>query len=150
MNATTIEDINALEAAMNAVIIYDDAACAAKARDVFERAARRADAVLRWTVKLWRLDMLTAHLTADAALMDATDAHLMVLALRHPLSLPAWVPEWLEQWALRRQVHDAALAVWDGGNGDTLSTSAAPELSRLAEHHGLTFIFRDAGPRSRR
>ncbi len=85
-------------------------------------------------------------LKADAALTDATDAHLMVLVLRQPLSLPAWVSDWLDRWAKRREVQDAALAVWDGGNGDTLFASAAPVLSRLAGRHGLTFIFRDAGP----
>jgi hypothetical protein len=131
---------------MNAVIIYDDFACAAKAKVMLERVAHRADAALLWTVKPWRLDMLMPSLQADAALTDATDAHLVVLVLRHPLSLPAWVTDWLDRWAKRREVLDAALAVWDGGNGETLSASAAPELSRLAGRHGLAFIFHEAGP----
>jgi hypothetical protein len=131
---------------MNAVIIYDDFGCAAKAKVMLERAAHRADAALLWTVKPWRLDMLMPSLKADAALTDATNAHLIVLVLRHPLSFPAWVSDWLDLWAKRREVLDAALAVWDDGNGDTLSASAAPELSRLARRHGLTFLFRDAAP----
>ena len=131
---------------MNAVIIYDDFACAAKAKVMLERAAHRADVASLWTVRPWRLDMLMPSLSADAALTDAAEAHLVVLVLRHSLSLPAWVPDWLDRWAKRREVLDAALAVWDGGNGDTLSAYVAPELSRLAGRHGLTFIFRDAGP----
>jgi len=131
---------------MNVVIIYDDYACAVKAKAMFDRAAHRANEVLRWTVKPWRLDMLARPLTAGEALTDAADAHLVVLTVRHPLSLPGWVPGWLEQWAARRQVPDAALAVWDGGNGDTLSASAAPDLSQFAQRHGLSFISGDAGP----
>ena len=130
---------------MNVVIIYDDFACAAKAKAMFERAAHRADEVMRWTVKPWRLDMLMPSLSADAALTDAADAHLVVLSLRHPRPLPAWVPDWLERWAARRQIQEAALALWDGGNGDNHSVSAAPELSRFAGRHGLSFITRDAG-----
>jgi len=132
---------------MNVVILYDDFACAAKAKVILERAAHRADAVLVWTVKPWRLDMLMPSLSADAALTDAADAHLVVLSLRHPLPLPTWVSDWLDQWATRRQVQEAALAVWDGGNGDTLSCSAAPpELSDFARHHGLNFIIGNASP----
>jgi hypothetical protein len=54
--------------------------------------------------------------------------------------------DWLEQWACSRHVQDAALAVFDGGNGDTLSGTAAPELSQFAERHGLSFILGAVGP----
>jgi hypothetical protein len=145
MNANALPDRIVFEAIMNAVIIYDDFACAAKAKAMFERAAHRADEVLRWTVKPWRFDMLMPSLSADAALADAADAHLVVLSLRHPLPLPAWVQDWLERWAARRQIQEAALAVWDGGNGDNHSVPAVPELSRFAGRHGLSFITRDAG-----
>ncbi len=47
---------------MNAVIIYDDFACAAKAKVMLERAAHRVDAASLWTVKPWRLDMLMPSL----------------------------------------------------------------------------------------
>jgi hypothetical protein len=102
MNTATFPDDYTLDAAMNAVIIYDDFDCAAKANAVFERAAHCADDALPWTVKPWRLDLLNSPLTAEAALEDAADAHLVLLSLRHPSSLPAAVLDWLEQWAARR------------------------------------------------
>ncbi len=135
-----------VEAIMNAVMIYNDSACAAKAKVMLERAAHRADAALPWTVKPWRLDMLMPSLSADAALADAAEAHLILLVLRHPLLFPPWLRDWLAQWAARRQVQDAALALWDGGDGDTLPAAAAPDLSRFAERHGLSFIFGGGGP----
>lgn len=145
MNPTTIEKESTFEAAMNAVILYDDA-CAAKAIAMLDRSAHRADEVLSWTVKPWRLDMLEAPWTANSALTEAADAHLVLLSLCHPRSLPEWVLDWLEQWALRRRVQEAALAVWDSGNGGTLSAAPSPVLSEFAHRHNLSFIFGDADP----
>jgi hypothetical protein len=130
---------------MNAVIIYNDVARAAKAKAMFERAAHSADFSMHWTVKPWRLDLLKVPGTAEEALADAADAHLMVLALRHPQLFPAWLQDWLKQWATRRQVQDAALAAWGGGNSDRLSAKVTPDLSKFAKHHGLSFISGDAG-----
>jgi hypothetical protein len=145
MNAITIPDLSSAQAALNAVIIYDDFEFASKANSMFGRAANSAGEPFPWTVKPWRLDMLSWPMSAEAALRDAADAHLVFLCLRHPSSLPSWLLGWLEQWASRRQVQDAALAVWDGGNGDTLSKSDAPELFEFARRNGLSFIFGDAG-----
>jgi hypothetical protein len=131
---------------MNAVIIYDDLDIAAKAKAALERAAYRADEASLWTVELWRLDMLVLPPTAEAALSEAAEAHLIVLGVRQAQLLPAWLLEWLEQWAVRRQVKDAALALFDGGKGDALSATRAPELFQFAERHGLSFIFGDVGP----
>ena len=149
VSATPVRDENAVEATMNAVIIYDDLACAAKAKVMLEGAAHRADATLLWIVKPWRLDMLMRPNTADAALTDAADAHLIVLVLHQPWLLSEWLQDWLAQWAARRQVQDAALALWDGGSGDALSATAAPDLSQFAGRHGLSFIFGGAGQRSK-
>jgi hypothetical protein len=131
---------------MNALIIYDEFAYAANAKAMFERAAHRADEALLWNINLWRLDMLNQPTSANVALTDAVDAHLILLGLHDPAMLPGWLQEWLEQWAVRRHIPDAALAIWGGGNGDALSTKVAPELSQFAERNGLSFIFGDTGP----
>jgi hypothetical protein len=131
---------------MHAVIIYDDLDIAAKAKAALERAAYRAEEASLWTVELWRLDMLILPPTAEAALAEAAAAHLIVLGVRQARLLPAWLPDWLEQWAIRREVQDAALALFEGGTADTLSATPAPELSRFAERHGLGFIFGNARP----
>jgi hypothetical protein len=143
---TMEQDELAFEATMNAVIIYDDLDIAAKAQAALERAAHRADEALLWTVELLRLDMLILPPTAEAALREAAEAHLVVLGVRQAQLLPDWLLDWLEQWATRRQIQDAALALFDGGKGDTLSAPPAPELSQFAERHGLSFIFGDVGP----
>jgi hypothetical protein len=146
MNASAIREDNAFEAGMKVVIIYDDFAGAVEAKAMFERAAHRADEGLTWSVKRWRLDMLARPLTAAWALADADESHLVVLCLHQPLSLDDWVSDWLEKWAARRQVQEAALAVWVGGNGGRLAATAAPDLRRFAGRHGLCFISGGADP----
>ena len=132
---------------MNAVIIYDEFDLAANSHGVLRKAANRADDASLWSIKPWRLDMLIRPPTAHAALKDAAEAHLIVLAVRSQADLSPRLLDWLEKWALCRQVEDAALAVFDGGNGETFSASASPTLLQFAERHGLSFIFGGVRPR---
>lgn len=100
---------------------------------------------MHWTIKPIQIDVLNRPLASEAALALAADAHLLLIALRHPLSVPSRLRNWLELWALHRHVQDAALAVWNGANGDTLSPAVAPDLSHFAARHGLSFISDIAG-----
>jgi hydrogenase maturation factor HypF (carbamoyltransferase family) len=140
MSATAIREENVLDATMNAVIIYDEFDYATKANAMLERAAHRTDETTHWSVKPWRVDMLKLPLAAEAALSEATEAHLIVLAVRQVQFL---LMNWLEQWAACRQIQEAALAVWGGGSADTRLARATPELSQFAGHHGLSLIFDD-------
>lgn len=128
---------------MKALIIYDNFAFAARANEMLQRAANQADAAMRWNIKPWRVDALNLHRSAEEALMDATDAHLIVFAGHRAQALPNWLLNWLERWAVCRQIADAAFAVVGGRNGDALSMPATPELSRFAGRHGLNFITDD-------
>jgi hypothetical protein len=129
--------------AMKALIIYDNFAFAAKANTMLQQAADRTDAAMHWNIRPWRVDSLNMVRNADEALMDATDTHLIVFAGHRAQSIPSWLLDWLERWVACRQIKDAAFAVIGGRNGETLSASASPELSRFAERHGLSFITDD-------
>jgi hypothetical protein len=141
LSATAIRDENTSEAIMNAVIIYDLFDFAVAANALLSRAAHRADETTRWSVMPWRVDILKLPPAAEVALAEALGADLILLPIRLVQSIPAWVVDWLEKWARCRRVQDAAVAVWAGGTADTLSAPASPELSRFAEHHGLSLIF---------
>jgi hypothetical protein len=143
MSATAIRDENGLDATMNAVVLYDTFDFAGKANAMLERAAHWTDETTHWSVKPWRVDMLKLPPTAEAALAEAAEAHLMMLEQPQVQSLLPWLVDWLERWAAGRQVQDAALAVWDGGNAASRSARAAPELSQFAGRHGLSLIFND-------
>ncbi len=143
MSAKAIGDETGFAVAMNAVVLYDTFDFAAKANAMLERAAHWTEETTHWSVKPWRMDMLKLPPAAEAALAEAAEAHLMVLELRQVPSLLPWLGDWLEQWAACRQVQDAALAVWDGGNAALRPARAAPELSQFAGRHGLSLIFND-------
>lgn len=143
MSAAAIRDETVIEETMNAIILYDKFDLATKAKAMLEHAMERADATTHWIIKPWRVNLLTLEGMGKAALKDAADAHLMVLALRQSASLPLWLPVWLEKWAGRRQMQEAALAVFHVGDGDRLSANAPPELSQFAERHGLSLIVGD-------
>lgn len=128
---------------MKALIIYDDFASAARANATLQHTARNLDFTVQWSVVPWRVDMLKCPPTAQEALTEALDAHLIVLAVRHAVALPAGVVPWLERWAVLRHTFDAALAMLGGGNADAHSPSTTPELSRFAERHGLSLVFGD-------
>jgi hypothetical protein len=130
---------------MKAIIIYDNFAFAAKANEMLQRAANQADATMRWNIKTWRVDALDLRGSAEEALRDAQDAHLIVFAGHRAQALPSWLLHWLERWVASRQITGAAFAVMGGSNGDTLSLPAMPELSSFARRHGLDFIV-DDGP----
>jgi hypothetical protein len=51
--------------------------------------------------------------------------------------------DWLEKWAARRQIREAALAVFGEPNANIFSATATPELSRFAERHELNFVLGD-------
>ena len=140
MNAAALRNESGFDATMNAVIIYDKPNFAAEANALLERAAHQTDQTTHWSVKLWRVDMLKLPPAADAALAEAAEAHVILLAVTQVQSLPPWLVAWLERWAVRRLVPDAALAVWEGGNADTRPVRATHQLSQFAGHHSLSLI----------
>ena len=133
------------DSTMKVVIIYDDFAFAAKANATLQRPERRTDVRVQWAIKAWHVNSLKDAATAEEALVEAVDAHLIVFAGRRPQSLPFWLHEWLERWVLIRQVQDAALAVIGKCDGRGLTRPVTPELSRFVRQHGLSFII-DEGP----
>jgi hypothetical protein len=137
---TSVKDEDAFDATMNVVIIYDRFDFAAKANAMLERAAHGTDEIMKWSVRPWRVDMLKLPPAAEAALVEAADAHLIVLAGRKVQALPPWLADWLERWAASRQVQEAALAVWDDENADTGPARETAELSQFARRHGLSLI----------
>src|SRR5258706_329260 len=100
---------------MKAVIVYQDPHAAEKAQSALQHAARFPPAQIQWTIRPWRADMLKFQNTAEEALVDATDAHLIVFVDDCAQMMPSWVQDWLENWAARRQVESAALAVLSHG-----------------------------------
>jgi hypothetical protein len=129
------------DSGIKALLIYDDFPSAVKASAALHHSAHYANAGVRWNIRPWRVEMLKFPPTAEEALTEALDAHLIVFAGPRARSLPFWLQDWLEHWAKCRRIQDAALAVFCEGSDDALSGTATPELSRFAADHGLNFAF---------
>jgi hypothetical protein len=130
---------------MKALIIYDDFGSAAKANATLQQSAQHVNFAVQWSIIPWRVGMLKFPPTAEQALIDAVDAHLIVFAGRIAQSFPFWLQHWLELWAKCREVEDAALAVFGVGNAAPISSLGAPNLEGFARSHGLSFIFHNNG-----
>src|SRR5260221_12964760 len=126
---------------MKALIVYDDATCAAATNAILHRAADRADISVKWDVRPWRLNMLRFTPTAEEIMSDAADAHLIVFAIHKTQSLPAWLMKWLERWALLRRTPGAALAIIGCGTAE-----ASVEMRQFACRFGLSFIWEGQKP----
>jgi hypothetical protein len=128
---------------MKALIIYDDLTSFAKANAALQHSAQNVDFSVLWNIRPWRVDMLKFPPTAEDALAEAMDSHLIVFVGSRVQSLPFWLQDWLEHWAKCRQIKDVALAVIGVGNTEVMSSQSG--LSQFAKRHGLSVIFDDRG-----
>lgn len=126
---------------MKALIIYDNFAAAAKANATLKRSTESLAFDVRWNVSPWRVDMLKFPPTAEEALTDALDAHLVVLAGRMAQPVSFWLLEWLEQWAKSRRVEEAAMAVFGVGKALNPSSSATSNVVQFVNHYGLGLFY---------
>ncbi len=128
---------------MKALIIYDDLFSATKANAILHH-LRNSAIKVHWIIRRWKVDMLRWTKTAEEALAEAKDAHLIVLAGHCSQSLPFWLQNWLERWVKISQVESAALALVVARSRDAISMSQS-DLSQFANSHGLSVIIDGGG-----
>ena len=129
-----------IQPALQALVIYDDPGCAAEARALLMQAAMRADAALGWDVKPWRMDLLEQPALSEMARGEAVGADVIVLSVSKTRAPTRKLMAWLENWALQRQVQDAALVLLAGGR--TAAMSFAARIKQFAAWHRLTALYR--------
>jgi hypothetical protein len=123
---------------MSAVIICDDLVFRARAAATLERVGQRDEVNVRWKTIFWPINALNEKELAKKALVDSMDAHLILFPARCAHSLPHWVLDWLDRWAIRRLVPDAAVAII--ADDQTSEPAKLTPLIRFARMHGLTVI----------
>ena len=127
------------DSAMKVLVIYDGCQIAARAIAIL------ADTTVQWSIRFWQLNSLSLPPAAERALVEAAGAQLILLAGRRVRALPAFLRSWLEQWATRRQIENAALAVMSDEPNAAFSAFVPFELSEFAGQPGLSFTAED-GP----
>jgi hypothetical protein len=125
---------------MKAVIICDDFAFVAQANAKLQRVGRRPDVRAQWSVKSWPVNALNQKTMAEQALVEAADAHLIIVPARRAHTFPSWLRDWLERWAAVRQIPEAALAVMGDSSSTNSTMTVSPELTSFVGKNGLNFI----------
>ncbi len=137
----TIEKLHATgDFTMKSVIIYEDLAFLANAIAKLQRVGCRPKVNARWTIKSWPINTLEQEAPAERSLIEAADAHLIVIPARYARTLPLGLREWLERWATLRQIQDAAVAVIGDATHADFPRTVSPELAILVQKQGLNFI----------
>src|SRR5205085_391713 len=104
-----------------------------------QRLGCRPEVDVYWTVEGLQINTLQGAAAAQS-LIEAADAHLVVIPATHARSLPLRLTVWLERWAELRQIQDAALAVIDDGTLADFISTVSPELTQLVLKHALNLI----------
>jgi len=125
---------------MKAIIICDDFAFAAKTDAILTRVGRRPDINVQWTVKGWPASALNQPAMVEKTLIEAADAHLIVIPARLAHFLPSGLLGWLERWAALRQIQEGALAVVADDFRAGLTKMVSHDLTGFIRKHGLNFI----------
>lgn len=131
---------------MKAIILSDDPAFASNAASTLARLGRQAGVNVHWTTKSWSISALQEPAVAENALVEASNAHLILFPEYRVHSLPHWICDWLAHWASVRTIRDAAVGVIKGENTANFAAPTFSELSRFTREHGLTFIVDENRP----
>ncbi|MCS7089826.1 MAG: hypothetical protein RMN51_01060 [Verrucomicrobiota bacterium] len=124
---------------IKAFLLYDDAAWASMAKVLLEQVVQQCEES-GVSVIPWRADLLSPTGFADAALAEALDAPLMVIALARTGFLPMKLLDWLEVWAGCRTVPDAAMGLITSSNLRVSAPLIRSELEALAHRHGISWL----------
>src|SRR5215470_10624611 len=131
---------------MKAVIISDDPLFASYASSTLARVGRQAGVNVHWTTKSWPIKALKEPASAEKALVEALDAHVILFPAHQTHSLPGWIFNWLARWAASRTIQDAAVGVISDEKSASCVTPLFPELSSFVRVHGLSLIVNDERP----
>jgi hypothetical protein len=143
MGATDVQDGASTEATMKAVVVYDDFELVGNATALLDLLSPLPDQTLQWVVRSYQFAQLKHAAGAKAAWVEAADADLIAVAMNNRVSLPCWIANWLETWAMRRQVKDPTFLVLSGGSKAGHSPAGVQQLCRFASRHGLACVCED-------
>lgn len=138
MNTMAASEESFSNAALKAVILYDELVFAGQATALLERAAVRAGDDAQWDVKSWHLDVVRQPSLAAVTLAVAANADVILFAPGETHAPPPALRDWMERWAANRRHADAAVMLL-GPEGKT-ARRWRNELEHFARRHGLTFL----------
>jgi hypothetical protein len=127
---------------LKAVVVYEEVRMGLQGKKISDLIARESG---RTTAELavWHFDILGSPALPPAATRQAEEADVIIVAPRHPDTLPPQVCTWLESWpANRKPGHGALIALFDARTAVTSRrSSVARLLSRTAQRAEMNYFF---------
>lgn len=112
MSSKQICDEDSRKRRAKAVIVYDHLETMLLANQLLRGVPPpRPDFAGDWIVNSWQFDLLEQRHEAESALIETSDANLMIVALSDAKALREWPEAWLTRWVSVREYTDAALVL---------------------------------------
>jgi hypothetical protein len=130
------------ERELKVVVVYEEFQMGLQGKKISDHIAREAGRSAPG-LTAWRFDRIrSAALTADAT-RQAEEADVIIVASRHPDTLPQQVCVWLEAWSANRKPgHGALIALFDARTAVTdRRSSVATLLRRAAQRAEMNYFF---------
>lgn len=127
---------------MRALILYDTRESGFRAKELFDRQTARSKGEFHFDLDLFRFDVLAHREAADAALVAAGGADLIVIAWCPGGPLPRIARTWLETWGqAHARPYQALLALpIEEPNRHPSAAQSLDALQECAARHGVTFL----------
>jgi hypothetical protein len=124
------------------VVVYEEFHMGLQGKKISDRICREAGRAAP-ELTAWRFDRIRSATLTAAAVRQAEEADLIIVAPRHPDNLPPQVCVWLEEWSANRKPgHGALIALFDAR---TAVTSRRSNVARLlvsaAQRAGMNYFF---------
>jgi hypothetical protein len=127
---------------LKVVVVYEEVQMGLQGKKISDLIAREAGrAAAQLTV--WRFDLIGSAGMTRAATRQAEEADVIIVAPRHPDTLPPQVCVWLDAWsAIRTPAHGALIALFDARTAVTSRRSTVAMLLRRAAHRAeMNYFF---------
>jgi hypothetical protein len=125
---------------MKAIVIYEELEFTTRADAILHRVGGRAEINIEWTVSCWPVDALIEKKSAGKLLVQAQNAHLIVLPANLARFIPLRLLGWLERWAKLRHNPEVTLGILHEREFSHIEMPVHPALLKFAHENGLALV----------
>jgi hypothetical protein len=127
---------------LKVVVVYEESHMGRQGKKISDLIARESGRVAA-QLAVCRFDILGSAALSRAATLQAEEADVIIVAPRHPDTLPPQVGDWLDAWpANRKPGHGALIALFDARTAVTSRRSGVARLLwRAAQRAEMNYFF---------
>lgn len=140
--------LNPSATGLNVLVAYDNLVSGIRAKDLCDRLAQHFKPTCQLTLSFWSLSALRLPLLAQAAIDEAAQTDLLIVAVNGDATLPPPIKSWISRSTRKLRVHAGAfVAQFHGILRMNHETSPAYEcLKHIADNSGVDFFSEVVNP----